>query len=315
MMKRFAFVFLVIMLIFSLTPCVSYAIGQEPSTLTVVVKYEDKSLDGIEIAVCRVADAKEENGNVIYEATQAFTGAKADFTILTKEKSIALAATLDTYASANHVARSFKETDSDGKAIFTDLSAGLYLVAQLESENSEYNIAPYLVASPALREAGRWDYNVIAYPKTEPTKKDGETISVNAYKIWAGTDSSPASVQVQLYRNGSSLGQPKTLNTENFWRCAWDNLSPDETWTVDEVNVPAGYTKTVSGGTATGFIITNTKIPHKPEESTRPGKPDDPKTEDTSDMQLWITLIASSLIGLFAVGAVIRGNRRRKYEN
>jgi len=287
MLKRFAFIFLVITLMLSLTPCASYAINQESSTLTVVVKYEDRPLEGIDLAVCRVD-------------TDAFAGAGADFTNLTKEKNIALAAALDTYACANHIARNSKVTDSGGKATFTGLSAGLYLAAQLESENSDYIIAPFLAAV---------DNDVTAYPKTEPLKKDGETISISAYKIWAGIDSPPASVQVQLYRNGIAQGQPKTLGAGNFWRCVWDNLNPDGTWTADEVNVPAGYTKTVSGGAATGFIITNTKTPDKPVESTRPGKPDAPKTEDTNDMQIWITLIVISFIGLIAVFCVLKSKR------
>jgi len=293
-MKRLLSTAIAAVCILLLIPNAVYALNTELSNLTVIMRYGAITLRGIEVTVCRVD-------------TEAFAGAGADFANLTKEKNIALAAALDAYASANQIARSSKVTDSDGKAIFAGLSAGLYLVAQAAvlpeqagGENSKYTIAPFLAAV---------HNDVTAYPKTEPIKKDGETISVSAYKIWAGTDSPPASVQVQLYRNGIAQGQPKTLNRGNYWRCVWDDLSPDDTWTVDEINVPDGYVKAVSGGAATGFIITNTKTPYKPEQPSKPNGSNGPKTEDTSDMQLWITLFVISCIGLISVFCIMKIKR------
>jgi len=235
------------------------AVSFAPSSFTVVLKYGETPLNGINIAVCRVAEFKEESDDLVFEAVPAFAGAGADFTNLTQERNIALAASLNTYALANGVARSSKVTDNAGKSTFADLPAGLYLVAQMDSANSEYIIAPYLVSVPQFDEVRReWNYNVVAYPKTEPLRRD-ESVSVSVFKVWAGIGSHPSSVSVQLYKNGAPQGTAVTLNAANFWHHTWNGLKAGETWTVDEVNVPAGYTKTVSGNATVGFVITNTK--------------------------------------------------------
>jgi len=280
------------------------------ATLTVIVKYGDAPLGGIHVAVCR-ADA------------EAFAGAGADFTNLTKGKNIALAASLNAYAAAKDIARSVKVTDSGGKAVFAGLSPGLYLVAQAGSENSEYIIAPYLVAV---------DSDVTASPKTEPVKRDAEKIQVSANKIWAGAENHPASVQVQLYRNGQPHGAAVTLNAANYWRCVWSGLNPADTWTVDEPSVPAGYAKSVSGSVKTGYVITNSRLkppmpvgpiepgnpgtasnPNTPSNPVAPGgtpgNPGNPKTEDPSDMLLWIALMAFGVIGLIVVFCVLKIKR------
>jgi len=267
--------------------------NSQPPTLTVAMKHGNTPLGGVHVAVCRVADLQ---GNA-YVPTQAFAEAKADFKNLTKEKNIALAASLNAYAAANNIPRSVKVTDSGGKAVYAGLAPGLYLVAQVNGESSEYIIAPYLVA---VRE------DITASPKTEPTKRNTEKVQVSAFKIWKGTENHPNSVQVQLYRNGQPQGEPVALNAGNYWRCVWDNLSPADTWTVDEPNVPVNYAKSVTGSAAAGFIITNTwlELPNTFTEPVPPGTPGVPKTEDASNMLLWIALIAFSLVGLIVVFCV-----------
>ena len=311
-MKRFTTIIFSVIFMLMLIPSAAYALSapsSEPSTLTIIMEYGNKPLDGIKIAICRVADAKEVPGGIVYDAAPSFAGAGADFTNLTEEKNIALAASLDAYASAHNIARSQNVTGSDGKAIFTDFSAGLYLVAQLEVDTSEYIIAPYLVAVPGINEQTKnWDYNVIAYPKTEPVKRDTGNISIGVHKIWVGTNNPPSSILVQLYKNGQPNGNTVTLNSGNYWSYTWSGLDSAGTWTVDELNVPAGFTKDVSGSVSTGFIITNTKttdIPDEPPPKAPPDvpktPPDGPKTNDNSNPQLWIMLIAFGCTGLFSV--------------
>ena len=87
----------------------------------------------------------------------------------------------------------------------------------------------------------------------------GDTINITVNKVWSGdtSDVRPSSVQVQLYRNGSARGNPVTLNSGNSWRHTWYSLSSSgSTYTVEEVNVPAGYTATSSRSGNT-FTITN----------------------------------------------------------
>jgi hypothetical protein len=178
----------------------------------------------------------------------------------------------------------------------------------MNAETSEYIIAPYLVLAPNMNEMLRaWDYDVTAYPKTEPVKRSTETVPVGVYKIWSGTDDHPDSVTVQLYRNSQTYGSVVTLDAGNNWSHTWHGLNPDDTWTVDETGVPAGYTKAVSGSAKTGFVITNTKIPDNPPYNPPPY--DGPKTEDTGNAQLWIMLIAFGCAGLSTV--VYTANSKR----
>lgn len=321
MTKRIMTAILTIICILSLVPTIVYAADLGPSNLTVIMDYGTTPLPGIDVSVCQVADAAvDASGNVTFTATQAFSGAGADFTNLDDEKNVALAASLDAYASANNIARIDQVTDSNGQSAFTGLSAGLYLVAQKSGDNSGYIIAPYLVMVPNTDSAARggWNYNVISYPKTEPSKIDITTTSISVYKIWQGTDSHPDSVSVQLYQNGKPYGDAVSLNAGDYWRYAWDNLDAGSTWTVDELDVPADYTKTVSGNMSNGFIITNTYTPNTPGTSSMPSYPvpttgytptNTPKTGDDSNMPLWIWLVIAGSIGLVGVICVLNSKR------
>ena len=100
---------------------------------------------------------------------------------------------------------------------------------------------------------------------------------VSVEKIWDDANNQdgkrPAAVQVQLYRQVGSaektaLGDPVTLGVNNDWKTEWTNLPEYENgakiaYTVDEVEVPEGYTKEVKGSAEEGFTITNTHEPAK----------------------------------------------------
>jgi len=85
-----------------------------------------------------------------------------------------------------------------------------------------------------------------------------EFTNVRVTKVWQGEGGHPQSVQAQLYRDGTAYGNPATLSAANDWTRVWPGLEKGHIWTVDEVNVPEGYTKTVSGDAVNGFTITNT---------------------------------------------------------
>ena len=88
-----------------------------------------------------------------------------------------------------------------------------------------------------------------------------ETTSVKVTKVWRGeNENRPASVAVQLYKEGMATGVPMTLSEANGWTYTWNQLEKGPAWTADEINVPQGYTKAVIGDAANGFVITNTKL-------------------------------------------------------
>lgn len=132
---------------------------------------------------------------------------------------------------------------------------------------------------------------------------DNYTVSVSVSKVWkdGGSSNRPSYVSVQLYRNGNAYGNTVTLSESNSWRYTWSNLDDDYTWTVNEVNVPRGYTRTV---TRSGDVwtITNTKPIDKI-----------PQTGDNSNITLWIALACMSAAGmLITLCGKMQINRQRR---
>ncbi len=113
------------------------------------------------------------------------------------------------------------------------------------------------------------------YFEGEQDDDDFEKIVVEARtqitvtKQWNDNDDQdgkrPENVQVELYKNGTTTGQTKTL-TGTAWTATFTNLPVYEngekiTYTVKEVNVPDGYTVSGDGTEANDYTITNTHTP------------------------------------------------------
>jgi len=101
-----------------------------------------------------------------------------------------------------------------------------------------------------------------------------EQTSVTVTKAWNDADNQdgyrPSSVQAQLYANGVAEGDPVALSAANNWSYTWTELAKkaagaDITYTVDEVEVPEEYTKSLSGNAVDGYTITNTHVPEETE--------------------------------------------------
>lgn len=91
--------------------------------------------------------------------------------------------------------------------------------------------------------------------------------SVTVTKAWDDTDNQdgirPDSVQVQLYADGEAFGEAVTLDESNSWTHIWTGLDEKKAgntieYTVDEVAVPEGYEKVITGSHKEGYIVTNT---------------------------------------------------------
>ena len=85
-------------------------------------------------------------------------------------------------------------------------------------------------------------------------------------KVWSNGNANHAndSITVNLLKDGR-VERSQVLNAENGWAYTFDRLLEGHTWTVEEADVPAGYTVRYSTvGTMT--TITNTKkTPSKPD--------------------------------------------------
>ena len=157
--------------------------------------------------------------------------------------------------------------------------------------------------------------------------------SLTVNKVWAGDGEveRPASVTVQLYRNGA-VYSTITLSAANNWSYTWRNLLDTDTWTVGEIDVPEGYTSSMSKD-GTTVTITNTYTPDTPdipdEDTPRTDIPDEdppltdipeeeppltdipdeeipldeaPATGDPRHIALWGVMCVLSLIGTIILG-------------
>ncbi len=213
------------------------------------------------------------------------------------------------------------KSNNGGKIAFDSLyfsSIGTYKYTMEEAAGTDssitYDKAVYTVIITVTKSG---DYHAtVSYEKdgasysdtpafantTKTTPPVDDTVSVSVKKVWKDnkSDSRPSSVSVQLYRDGKAYGDAVTLNKSNNWSYTWSELDDDYTWTVDEVNVPKGYTRSVSHS-GNNWTITNSK----PVDRV-------PQTGDNSNTTLWIALACLSAAGLLvAVCGRKRLNRRR----
>ena len=94
--------------------------------------------------------------------------------------------------------------------------------------------------------------------------------SVKVTKVWDDNNNQdgvrPTSVTVKLLADGSDTGKSITLNAGNNWTYTFTNLpakrgSNTINYTVEETNVPTGYTLTTTGNATSGYTLTNKYTP------------------------------------------------------
>lgn len=108
-----------------------------------------------------------------------------------------------------------------------------------------------------------------------------ETTEIRANKEWTIDDGGTRadSVTVQLYCDGQPWGDPVTLSDSNDWTTLWEELPVGHSWSVVEINVPAGFTSSVTQEDGV-ITITNDDIPTDIPDPERPDPdPDDPAPE------------------------------------
>ncbi|MBR0163436.1 MAG: Cna B-type domain-containing protein [Lachnospiraceae bacterium] len=100
------------------------------------------------------------------------------------------------------------------------------------------------------------------------------TLTVN--KVWSDAfnadGSRPASVTIRVMAGGVEAARV-TLSAENSWTHTFTGLDASKTYTVEEVDVPAGYTVSYSGNAQDGFTVTNAHTPVTPPTPPTPVPP------------------------------------------
>ena len=217
-------------------------------------KTDNEKIEGAEILLYKVADAKSENHNLMFEYIDELKSCNASLNDLeTKSKSEEIEKCI------NENIKSLKQiTDINGTVKYNDLDLGLYLVKQNNIVEGFSKIDSFLVMIPKIVN-NKWIYDIKSTPKTDIIR----VIDINVKKVWNTSTSNtndsiklPRSIEVELLLNDKVIDTVK-LSKDNNWSYTWEDLAKSEEYTIKEINVPKGYTPSYQKDNNT-FIVTNT---------------------------------------------------------
>ena len=275
-------------------------------TLTLEYKYEDTVMPGLEILLYRIANF---TADFQYELTGSFEGKSIAVNgIKTQTEWDELASTLSGLIALEQIPADFtKTTGEDGKALFENLTPGLYFVDTIRLEEEDgtiYTFQRVLVTIPELDEEGAWSYDVTADPKVDVYIPEKIMIDYRVNKLWKDEgfeENRPDSVSVTILKNSETYLEIE-LTAQEDWTYAWSVEDDGSVYQVVETEVPENYSMT-SSSQGNVFYITNTY-----EEPTPPPPP--PPTGDSHDVRIWVFLMAVSGV-LFVCSSVFIYRRKR----
>ena len=135
-----------------------------------------------------------------------------------------------------------------------------------EWEVAEVDIPDGYEIGSTYAEDNEWTITNRLKSSDVPTAKN-----VTVKKIWDDTDRTnrPMIVNVQLYKDQVPYGEAETLSADNNWAFTWTDLDASAEWTVDEIDVPEGYEKSITteiseDQTLTTCTITNKQVKEEP---------------------------------------------------
>lgn len=219
-------------------------------SITIIDKtYEGKLLENINVKLYKVADFTDNSRSEIV-MKDAFKDFELDIDKLVSSDALEESARLCESFIREHSIKPLATTitDENGKAVFSDISDGIYLVIQSQVNSDEYTVTsvPFYVQVPFVDKNGNVNYQVTTYPKNEVVyPEDMDELSV--IKIWKDNNNKdkmrPDYIEVGLYGNGQ-LKETVVLNNLNNWSYTWSDLSKDVVWNVEEIKVPDNYRMT-----------------------------------------------------------------------
>ena len=252
MRRKFISSILIVWVLF-IMPMTAFAQGfdaERLGTVSVTLMEQDGKtpIVGAELSLYHVATVNlNSKNNLSYTITNLFEGCGAALDDPT------LSVKLDAFVDDYSVSAEKLVTDAHGKASFTDLPLGLYFVKQTNSVEGYAPCTSFLVTVPNENTNG-YVYDVNASPKTDVAR----LTTVIIKKVWNTDASTQAadSVTVQLLRNGVVV-ETATLSNQNNWQVTYSNMPESDAYSIEEVNVPKGFTATYSKSGYT-FTVTNT---------------------------------------------------------
>lgn len=140
-------------------------------------------------------------------------------------------------------------SDSSGKASFTGLETGIYLVVGKEVFQDGVFYMPQ-VSLVSL--SGDLSVDLKYEMSDKPSR-------VHVLKVWKKDNkkSRPKSIEVCLLRSDGIVVDRVVLNSDNQWSTTWNNLSTLYTYRVMETSVPSGYKESCTREKDT-IVLTNT---------------------------------------------------------
>lgn len=221
--------------------------------ITLIEKEEQTKINEAELTIYKIADAKEENHNLVFEYVNELSDCKFSLDNLDNDN-----ISEEINKCLNDSVKGISLVTEDGKVNFEDLDLGLYLVKQTNKVEGYSVITPYLVMIPRVIN-DEWTYNVTSKPKTDIIR----VIDLKVTKVWNKANSNisssinlPKEIEIELSKNGEVIDTVK-LNSANNWEYTWKDLEKSDMYNVREVNVPKGYTVTYQKE-GNLFIVTNT---------------------------------------------------------
>lgn len=148
---------------------------EQTGAVEVTMKLGEEPVGGGAIALYRVGEIQEDDGNYSFVLTDAFAGSGVT---LDDIQSADVAKALADYAEAHNVAYQAKRIGANGFVSFDNLPLGLYLLVQTRAAAGYSPTNPFLAAVPTLIE-GTYYYTVDASPKVELAKEPEPPVNPN----------------------------------------------------------------------------------------------------------------------------------------
>ena len=147
------------------------------------------------------------------------------------------------------VADAYATSDSSGKASFSGLESGIYLVVGKEVES---NGVFYMPQVSLISLSGDLSVDLKYEMSDKPSR-------IHVLKVWKKDNkkSRPKLIEVCLLRSDGIVVDKVVLNSDNQWSTTWDHLSTSYTYRVMETSVPSGYKESCTREKDT-IILTNT---------------------------------------------------------
>lgn len=150
------------------------------------------------------------------------------------------------------------------------------------------------------------------------TNTNKETVNISGSKVWNDDGDRdgmrPESITVRLHADGTEK-EARTVTAADGWEWSFDGLvkydstdGHEISYTVEEVDVPAGYESKVTGDAQKGFTIENSHQPAEGQPPAKTGKPTGSRMPRTGDDA---NLAGLAVAGAAALGVAIAARRRR----